>query len=147
MAVGELLKIEVPIPQVFAIGQFQELLFAVVQFKKGISLTDALSMKKEIDIEPIMKKVGLYLAKIQAHRWPQAAYFDENLELNKVLASDILNNFTRLLLENPIIKKQISEKNRKRIGSILTRLGHLFPDEKQNHLVDGDLDPSNILVE
>jgi len=144
---GELLKMEVPIPQVFAIGQFQEFLFSIVQFKKGIPLADALSTEKEIKIEPIMKKIGLYLAKIQAHRSPQAGYFDKNLELSGVFASDIMSHSTKVLLENPDIKRQISEKNRKRIESILTRLVHFFPDVKQNHLVHGDLDPSNILVE
>ncbi len=144
---GEFLKIEVPIPQVFTIGLFEELLFSIVQFKNGTPLTDVLSKGEEIDIEPIMKKIGLYVAKIQAHRAPQAGYFNKNLELSEVFIGDFMNNSTKMLLQNPVIKRQISEKNRNRIESILTRLGHFFPDQKQNHLVHGDLDPSNILVE
>ena len=144
---GELLKMEVPIPQVFAIGQFQELLFSIVQFKNGIPLTDLLSKEEEIDIKPIMKKIGLYIAKIQAHRTPQAGYFNKELELNEVFVGNFMSHSTKVALESPIIKGQISAENRKRIESILTRLDHFFPDEKQNHLVHGDLDPSNILVE
>jgi len=144
---GELLKMEVPIPQVFAIGQFQELLFSIVQFKNGIPLTDLLSKEEEIDIKPIMKKIGIYVAKIQAHRSLQAGYFNKNLELAEVFVGDFMSNSTKVYLESPVIKREISEKNRKRIESILIRLGHFFPDLKQNHLVHGDLDPSNILVE
>ena len=101
---------EVPIPQVFAIGQFQEFLFSIVQFKKGIPLADALSTEKEIKIEPIMKKIGLYLAKIQAHRSPQAGYFDKNLELSGVFASDIMSHSTKVLLEIRILKGRFLKK-------------------------------------
>lgn len=141
-----LLKGHLPVLLTRYIGEFEGHHFAITEFISGISLRDLLLGAVTHDLSSIMHEVGLILSKITAHEFSEAGFFDKELEVVTYKSSDVikfaqgcLNDKTVLSVLDPSVIAEIKKAIKQYASSVPTI------DEK--HLVHGDFDPANILVD
>lgn len=142
--IGNLLKNDLPVPQIMYIGNIDNYCFSIIQFMQGIPLRDLLLSKKSYDLEAIMYEVGMFLSKIAAHKFPKTGFFNEKLEIVEELNDDSLKSFSLSCLEHTQVKKYLDHEMIIKIKSLLESLPPL--DNKCANLVHADFDPANILV-
>ena len=140
-----LLKQTVPVPLTFYIGEYQGYCFAITEFMPGITLRNLLLGNESYNIDAIMYEVGEILAKIAAHEFPKAGFFDQDLNIISEHSQDGYLNFAKECLKNTIVIAQLSSEIIARINFYLDK--YKFPGESEKNLVHADFDPANILVD
>ena len=142
--IGDLLKNDLPVPQILHIGNIDNYCFSISEFMPGIALRDLLLSKTPHDLEAIMYEVGECLSKIAAHKFPQAGFFNENLEIVEELGDDSLREFSLSCLEHKKVQKYLGSEMVSKIKLLLESLPPL--SNLGANLVHADFDPANILV-
>ena len=94
-----------------------------------------------------MFNVGEILAKIQHYRFPIAGFFDPHLNIAEMTTEDGLIEFVQNSLKNSTVSTYLSTKCLEKISYYLKKFKTHLPDESEPHLVHGDFDPANILVD
>jgi aminoglycoside phosphotransferase (APT) family kinase protein len=144
---GTLLKQTVPLPQVYFIGNCEEYRFALTEFISGITLRELLLSKIPHDIGSIMFQVGQMLAEIQAYRFSEPGFFDNNLKIIETLPENAYLVFAEQSLIHPTVSECLGGEIITRIKHYFNALKRFFPHENESHLVHADFDPANILVD
>jgi len=140
-----LLKQTVPVPITHYIGKLEGPHFATTEFMPGISLRDLLLGDAPHDLSAIMHEVGLTLSKIAAHEFSEAGFFDRELGVTRYKPSDAIK-FTQDCLSHETVLSVLAPEMISEIRKVIEQYGHLFPGGNERHLVHGDFDPANILV-
>ena len=145
--IASLLANGIPVPETLFVGDTDDDRFGIVRFIDGISLRDLLlGNTVSYDLPEIMEEVGLYLSRIESHKFLTSGFFDENLSIKKkVFQSDYLQ-FGKECLSHSTTKDQIPSFEIAKINGYFDQYYHLLPDEKDCSLVHGDYEPANILV-
>ena len=144
--IGDLLKREVPVPQINHIGNIDGYCFAIADLMPGKSLGDLLLKDKSFNICKMMCKVGILLSKIAQYKFAKAGFFDQNLHVVTPITREGYINFGNECLQDTCITSQLTTATLSKINYHLEKHGYLFPDKNENNLVHADFDPANILV-
>lgn len=136
----------VPVPLTHHIGEIEGHHFAITEFMPGISLRDFLLNNTPDAISAIMSEVGTILSKITAHEFSEAGFLNKELEVipdefDNVIkfAQNCLNDKTVLSVLDPSVIAEIKK--------VIAQYAYLFLTDNEKHLVHGDFDPANILVD
>jgi aminoglycoside phosphotransferase (APT) family kinase protein len=144
---GELLKDKIPIPQIYFVGDLNEYRFAIAEFMPGITLRDFLLGDEIYDMEELMEEVGEILAKIQTIRFPVSGFFGNDLTIQEPLMQQGYVTFAKECLKHPTVTETLGNAAIANISQLLDTHATLFPEATQTHLVHGDYDPANLLVD
>ena len=142
---GFLLKAIIPLPEVYFIGDYEGYRFAIVDYLPGIPLRDLLLGPPPHDVGQIMEEAGELLSQIQTHRFIASGFFDQNLEIIKSEVPGNYLTFAQKCLNHPTVVETLGSLGAK-THCYLKKNQLFFPCDRENHLVHGDFDPSNILV-
>jgi GNAT superfamily N-acetyltransferase/aminoglycoside phosphotransferase (APT) family kinase protein len=141
-----LIKETVPTPLTHYIGELEGHHFAITEFMPGISLRDLLLKCAPHDLSAIMSDVGMILSKIAAYDFPKSGFLNKEFEVVPYESSDIINFAQGCLNDKPVLSVLSPEV----ISGIQKAIEHnasLLPADDGKHLVHGDFDPANILVD
>ncbi len=141
-----LIKKTVPVPLTHYIGELEGHHFAITEFISGISLRDLLLSDEPHDLNAIMSEIGTILSKITAHEFPKAGFLNKDLEVIPYESSDIIK-FAQDCLNDRTVVSVLSPEMIDEIKKAIEQYATLFPNSDEKHLVHGDLDPANILVD
>ena len=141
-----LLKQTVPAPLTYYIGELEDYLFAITEFMPGMPLRDLLLGDNPHDLSAIMHELGTILSKIAGHEFTGSGFFDQELQVIPYESSDVIK-FAQECLDHKTVLAVLTHEMILKIRDVLEQYGHLFPNENEKHLVHGDFDPANILVE
>lgn len=141
-----LLKQTVPVPLTYYIGELEDYPFAITEFMTGMPLRDLLLGDAPHDLSAIMHELGTILSKITTHEFSRAGFFDQELDVIPYNSSNIIK-FAQDCLAHKTVLAVLTHEMISKIRDVLDQYGHLFPDENEKHLVHGDFDPANILVD
>ncbi|MCP4922565.1 MAG: aminoglycoside phosphotransferase family protein [bacterium] len=146
--IGELLKgSALPVPWIHFVGDIQGTRFAFAEFMPGRSLRDLLLGQEDFNLQEIMGEVGALLAKLSDYTFPRAGFLDEDLNVVGDTGFQAHLQFTKDCLNDPVILSVLKLETIGQINQVLDQYAHLIPDGKEKHLVHGDFDPANILVD
>jgi aminoglycoside phosphotransferase (APT) family kinase protein len=142
---SKLLKKSIPIPLTHYIGEIEDYQFAITEFMLGISLRDLLLGNiPPHDLSAIMYDVGTTLSKITIHEFPKAGFFDR--DLNIVSHEETIFDFAQKCLQSENIKLLLKSETISQIHDYFNKFKSQLVDTNERHLVHGDFDPANILV-
>jgi GrpB-like predicted nucleotidyltransferase (UPF0157 family)/Ser/Thr protein kinase RdoA (MazF antagonist) len=141
-----LIKETVPIPLTHYIGELEGHHFAITEFMPGISLRDLLLGDVPHDRSAVMSEVGMILSKITAYEFSEAGFFDKELEVVEHESCDIIK-FAQDCLNDKTVLSVLSPEMIDEIKKVVEQYAYLFPTDGEKHLVHGDFDPANILVD
>lgn len=144
---GEILKDKVPIPQIYFVGDVDEYRFAIAEFMSGITLRDLLLGDEVYDMEQLMEEAGKILAKIQTVKFPCSGFFGKDLSIQDPITNTGYVDYAKECLKHPTVIDTLGQDVILKISTVLERYASLFPDETQTHLLHGDYDPANLLVD
>ena len=142
-----LIKETVPVPLTHYIGELEGYHFAITEYMSGIPLRDLLLSDVPHVLNAIMHEIGTILAKITAHEFPKAGFFDKALNIIPYSSSDDYLIFANNCLKHKTVLSVLTSEKISKISQVFERNAHLFPDEREKHLVHGDFDPANILIQ
>lgn len=142
-----LLKSTVPIPQSAFIGKLDNHHFSIAAFMPGMLLRDLLLSDIPYDLNALMFEVGTVLAHISKHTFAQAGFFDKNLNVTPHSSSEALFIFANECLASESVLSVLSGDTLSKIKQTLNQYQSLLLDDNQTHLVHGDFDPANLLVD
>ena len=138
---AELIKKNIPIPQIYFIGEYKEQIFAIVEYINGITLREFILNNPNEDIKQVMFEAGKILNKTRQYKFANAGFFDQDLQV--IPSSESYLKFTKKNLQHPNIPSNFKIQ----IGNYLKQYGDFFPKENERNLVHADYDPANILVD
>ena len=141
-----LLKGHLPVPLTRYIGEFEGHHFAITEFISGISLRDLLLKCAPHDLSALMSEVGMILSKITAHEFPKAGFLNKELEVIAYESSDVIK-FVQDCLNDKTVLSVLSPEVVAEIKEVIEQHAYLFHNNDEKHLVHGDFDPANILVD
>lgn len=148
--IASFIKFDIPIPEVFYIGDHTEDLttyrYVITKFMEGIPLRDLLLNYPESDWQNIMVDVGAILSEFRRLSFPDAGFFDADLNSPKPFQPKDLTYHIDTCLSNPHVIEVLGYSMIQQLKDIFTKHSHHFPDESDATLVHGDFDPANILV-
>jgi len=144
---GELLHETVPVPRTYYIGEKEGFRFAITEFMPGITLRTLLLGQELQDVGAVMQEVGETLEKIASHTFPKSGFFTENLDVLEPFSKEDYLAFAKECLENPAVVAELKPETISKIVHYLEKYSDLFPDKTEAHLVHGDFNPANILVD
>lgn len=140
-----LLKETIPVPLMHYIGELEGYHFAIGEFMPGITLRSFLLSNPLHDISLIMHEVGTILSKITAHAFPKAGFLDKYLKVTPYECSDFIK-FLQDCFNDQNILSVLDSSVVNQIKKAIEPCACLFPTDDEKHLVHGDFDPANILV-
>lgn len=143
---AELLAGMVPVPKVHFVGDLETQRFAIHEFIPGFTLRDLLLGDESYNRDSLMKEAGQILAKIQTIRFPHSGFFDNDLTIKEPISKTGYLDFARDCLKHPTVQSTLGADVITKITTVIEQFAALFPDETANHLVHGDFDPANLLV-
>lgn len=143
---SKLLKQTIPVPLTYYIGELDDYHFAITEFMPGMPLRDLLLSDVPHDLSTIMHELGTILSKITAHEFSRAGFFNQELDVIPYESSDVIT-FAQDCLGHKTVLAVLTPELISEIHKMFEQSGHLFPNENEKHLVHGDFDPANILVE
>lgn len=143
---AELLKHAVPIPEVYFVGEDEDYHFAITEYMPGITLRDLLLNHPNESIQGIMNQAGHILANIQQVQFPMVGFFDADLKVRQPITKQDYLTFVQTCLAHPTVVEQIGPNNIDKIKEYHEKYSALLLHEPQSHLIHGDYDPANILV-
>ncbi len=141
-----LLKETVPVPLTHYIGELEGHHFAITKFVPGIPLQDLLLGGVPHDLSAIMYQVGTILSKITAHEFSTAGFLNKELDVSPHESSDV-TKFAHDCLAHRTVLSVLSSEMISEIRKLIEEYAYLFPTDNEKHLVHGDFDPANILVD
>ncbi|NBO24849.1 MAG: hypothetical protein EBU93_06430, partial [Chlamydiae bacterium] len=141
-----LLKEIVPVPLTHYVGELEGYHFAVTEFMTGIPLRDLLLGDISHDLNVIMSGVGMILSKITAYEFSKAGFLNKDLGVVPYESSDIIK-FAQDCLNDKTVLSVLSPEVVAEIKKAIKQYATLFPTDSEKHLVHGDFDPANILVD
>lgn len=141
-----LIKETVPAPLTHYIGELEGHHFAITEFISGISLRDLLLGDTPHDLSTIMSEVGAILSKITVHEFPKAGFLNKDLEVIPYESSDIIK-FVQDCLNDETVLSMLSPEVISLIQKAIEQHATSVPTSDEKHLVHGDFDPANILVD
>ena len=144
---GVLLSQNFPIPQVYFIGDYENYRFAITEFLPGITLRDLLLSNEPHDVSALMFDAGQLVTSIQSHHFASAGFFDDELNITELSSQNSLIDFAHQCLNHPIVIQGLTVSVTANIKHLIEKFKMYFPDETEHHLVHGDYDPANILVD
>lgn len=143
-----LLKQSIPIPTTYSINELENYHFAITEYVPGILLRDLLLDESFHDMSPFMYEVGTILSKIGSHVFSEAGFFDKDLNVIPHESPNDLINFIQDCLEHKVVLDVLPPNMILEVTKIFEKYNNdLLFDEHEKHLVHGDFDPSNILVD
>lgn len=143
---ASLLKKFLPIPQIYFIGNLDNLQFAITEFREGISLRDYLLSENPSQMEYLMTEVGEILAKIQNVHFASSGFFGKDLCLQEPITQTSYIDYANKCLIHPTVTETLRPDVVSKIQTVLEQYASFLPNEMQNHLVHGDFDPANLLI-
>lgn len=143
--IAVLIKGTVPIPAIHFIGEFKRYHFAIMEFIPGITLRDLLLNDDLFDLSAIMHEIGWVLAKIIAYQFPKAGFLGKDLRGVPSKFYDVMN-LAQDCLSDKTVAAVLGSLMVAEIQTIIGQYSYLLP-KNQKHLVHGDFNPSNILVD
>jgi len=141
-----LIKETVPAPLTHYIGELEGHHFAVTEFITGIPLRDLLLGDISHDLNAIMSEVGAILSKITAYEFAKAGFLNKELEVIAYESSDVIK-FAQDCLNDKTVLSVLSPEVVAEIKKAIEQHANLFLNNDEKHLVHGDFDPANILVD
>ncbi|MBM4210999.1 MAG: GNAT family N-acetyltransferase [Gammaproteobacteria bacterium] len=141
-----LIKETAPIPLTHYIGELEGHHFAITEFMPGISLRDFLLGDVPHDLRAIMTEVGMILSKITAYEFSKSDFLNKDLEVVPYESSDVIK-FAQDCLNNRTVVSVLSPEMIDEIKKAIKQYAYLFSTDDEKHLVHGDFDPANILVD
>ncbi len=144
---GQLLKQTIPMPRILYIGDYKGYRFAIAEYLPGITLRDLLLSHEPCDLSTIMFDAGKLLAAIQSYFFPSAGFFNKHLKITETISQRGSLEFALKCLKQPTVIDCLSSDLITKIAEYLKKYQLLFPAESASHLVHGDYDPANILVD
>jgi Ser/Thr protein kinase RdoA (MazF antagonist) len=141
-----LIKETVPVPLTHYIGELEGRDFAITEFMPGISLRDFLLNNTPDAISAIMSEVGMILSKITAHAFSKAGFLNKELEVGPYESSNVIK-FAQECLNHSTVLSALDPSVISKIRKTIEQYTYLFPTDDEKHLVHGDFDPANILVD
>ena len=99
------------------------------------------------DVRMVMHEVGLLLAKISMHTFPEAGFFDKDLKVISPITHNDYLIFITECLQNKIVSSQLTSETICKINDLLKKYGQFFPAQHEKSLVHAHFDPANILVD
>ena len=143
---AELLKQTVPVPRIYYIGELEGHQFAMTEFMSGISLRDLFLGCVPHDLSTIMHEVGITLSNISAHTFSKAGFLDKDLNIIPYEFSDVIK-FAQDCLTHSTVLSVLDSSIISDIQKTIEQCTHLCQTDDEKHLVHGDFDPANILVD
>jgi GrpB-like predicted nucleotidyltransferase (UPF0157 family) len=131
----------------YYIDELEDYHFAITEFMPGMPLRDLLLGDAPHDLNTIMHEVGTILSKIAAYEFSRSCFFDQELDVIPDESSSEVIKFAQDCLGHKTVLAVLTHEMISKIRDVLEQYGHLFPDENEKHLVHGDFDPANILLE
>ncbi len=144
---GALLKPTIPVPLSHYIGEYDDYVFAIIEFIPGISLRELLLSDIPHNINMIMYEMGVILSKITKFEFIKSGFFDKDLNIINELTDDFALTFSKECLQNQHVVSSLDSHTIAKITLYFEQYHHLFPNRHEKHLVHADFDPSNILVD
>ncbi len=141
-----LLKETVPVPLTHYIGKLEVHHFAITEFISGISLRDFLLSNAPDAIGAVMSEVGTILSKITTYEFPKAGFLNKDLEVAPYESSDVIK-FAQDCLNDKNVLSVLSLEVISGIQKAIEKQASSFPTDDEKHLIHGDFDPANILVD
>lgn len=141
-----LIKETAPIPLTHYIGELEGYHFAITEFMPGISLRDLLLGDVPHDLSALMNEVGKMLSKITAYDFPRSGFLSKDLEVIPYESSDVIK-FAQNCLNDKTVVSVLSPEMNDEIKKAIEQHASSFPTDDDKHLVHGDFDPANILVD
>jgi thiamine kinase-like enzyme len=93
-----------------------------------------------------MSEVGMILSKITAYEFSKSGFLNKDLEVLPYESSDVIK-FAKGCLNDKTVLSVLSPEVISGIQKAIERHASSFPTDDENHLVHGDFDPANILVD
>jgi Ser/Thr protein kinase RdoA (MazF antagonist) len=141
-----LLKETVLVALTHYIGELEGRDFAITEFIPGIPLRDLLLGDAPYDLMAIMHEVGSIISKITAYEFPRAGFLNKELDVIPYESSDVIK-FVQGCLNDRTVISALSPEMISEIKKSIAQYEYLFPADDEKHLVHGDFDPANILVD
>lgn len=141
-----LIKETVPAPLTHYIGELEGHHFAITEFIPGLSLRDFLLSNAPDAIGAVMSEVGMILSKITAYEFSKAGFLNKDLEVVEYESSDVIK-FGQNCLNDRTVVSVLSPEVIAEIKQTIEQHASLFATGDEKHLVHGDFDPANILVD
>jgi len=144
---SSLLRSIIPIPNVNYVSDYGDYRFSITEFLSGITLREFLLSKEPRSVGAIMFDVGIVLSQIATHVFPCAGFFDNDLNIIRNTWQNDYLFFVRECLKSEMIITHLDARDVLRINLLFDNHMNFLPSEKEKHLVHGDFDPANILVD
>ena len=145
---GTLLKDTVATPISYFTGKVDGYQFAITEFMHGITLRNLLLSDSPHNISMIMREVGTILSNITSYKFSCAGFLDHELKVIPQTPSDYSYvDFVQESLKQEKIIPLLSPQTISKVKLCFDQYSHLLPEENTPHLVHGDFDPANILVD
>ena len=148
--IASFMKFDIPIPETLYIGDHTDnsttYRFSITQFMEGISLRDLLLNHPLSDWQSVMVDVGTMLSEFRRLSFPEAGFFDADLNIPKPFQPVDLIHHIDTCLSNQNVQKALGDVMIQQLQDTFATRSHYFPDESDATLVHGDFDPANILV-
>lgn len=132
------IKKDIPVPQTWYIGVWEDKHFAITEYMAGTSLRSVLLNGYCQNMTEVMFEAGFILSKIRQYPFPNVAIDTTKPDYR---------GFANTCLSSSVVIKTLEKTTLAKIKTVLERHYLLLPDEKEQHLVHGDYDPANILVD
>ncbi len=144
--IGILLRDQLPVPEIFYIRKYDEYCFAIVSFLPGIPMRDLLLGDQAFDLKSLMYDASICLSKIIQYKFPAAGFFDEDLNVDKLIDRAGYIQFGKMCVKDKQVIAILSDEQLSQVTLCFERYGEYYPDKNEKNLVHADFDPSNILV-
>lgn len=141
-----LIKETVPAPLTHYIGELEGHHFAITEFISGISLRDFLLSNAPEAMGSVMSEVGMILSKITAYDFPKSGFLNKDLEVIPYESSDV-KKFAQDCLNDKTVVSALDPSVIAETKKAIKQYAYLFSTDDEKHLVHGDFDPANILVD
>lgn len=148
--IGQLLenyRDTVPVAKVFFVGDCEGYRYALVEYIFGVTLRDLLLQDAPKAWVDLVYDAGKMLAAVGNVEFPAAGLFDCNLKVTKPFVGKSIGDEINTILREHLAQEHLGQERIEKIKQIFLTHADLLPDASHHHLVHGDFDPSNILVE
>lgn len=137
----------VPVAGIYFVGDCEGYRFAISAYMPGIPLRTVLLQHDQHVWCDLVRDAGIKLAAIGKIEFPTAGFFDRNLQVTRPFVDKEINAEILSILHDPAAAKHLGDARIKGILHLFHEHAALLPDASHHHLVHGDFDPSNMLVD
>lgn len=120
--------------------------YAIMEWVDGTLMRDIILSTDEKAIAECAFDAGLYLAALKKIIFPQAGFFQENLQIRPLSQEDHYLPLVLSLLQGFVVKKSLGEILHLATQKLVVDQAHLLLEMNEANLTHSDYDPSNMLV-